>query len=133
PVRDDEDRNLVKPDLDGVAAGRLCRKQLPVLAPAAGVLVHPAAGDHRTTGGGFVLQEPTALLVVDPGVQRLPALAEPRGLLDPRSGDVTVQRYRDIRFYKRHRATPSALTPARYWPAHQCRRAPCRGTHPSVA
>src|SRR5262249_62095093 len=58
-------------------------------------------------------QEPTAPLVVDPGVQRLAALTEPGGLLDPRSGDVAVQRHRDIRFYKRHRGNlPSSRRPA---------------------
>src|SRR5262249_27264553 len=86
----------------------------------------PAAGDHRATGGEVVVQEPTAPLVVDPGVQRLAALTEPGGLLDPRSGDITVQRHRDIRFYKRHRGNPSVLAPARYRPARQNRRARCR-------
>src|SRR5262249_21563255 len=132
PVRDDEDRHLVKPDLDGGAARLVWRKQMPVLPPAAGVLVHPAAGDHRATSGEVIIQEPAALLVVGPGVQRLAALPEPRALLDSRSGDVAVQRHRDIRFYKRHRGNPSALASARYGPLAST-DVPDGGTHRSFA
>src|SRR5262245_4682207 len=53
----------------------------------------------------------------------LAALAETGGMLDSRSGDVAVQRHRDIRFHQRHRGVPFRSQARRYGPAHRYRRA----------